>query len=385
MIDSHQPPRRMTRACSPDNVRPMRAPSTRLVAIFLSTFVGAVTGCGGDDDGDGADAGPGADTGTASEWEVVQQDLPGALLSVWGTSARRRLGGRRRSDGDGPTVLHYDGADVARRSTPARRATCGGCSASAGGPVYMGGAGGAHPPLPGRRVHADGDAAQPTSPCSASGAARPTTCGRSAARSAARSGGFAWRLEGDDLGRRPRASRPRSPRPTRCGRSTAAAATTCGWSARRPRHPLGRQAFGEVERVGRRVAVHRARQRRALRRGRRHRHRHHPRERRLRLGRRHARRRSHPIGRRVPDRERRHRGRLVRRRSCTPRRGDAWRPRTRHQLRRRVRSTRSGSIRTAACGRSAARSSASRSSDGLHAPQALRRRSAQGVPDEDAN
>jgi hypothetical protein len=141
MIDSPPVAPRMTRACTPDNVRPMRAPSTGLVAILLSTLVAAVTGCGGDDDGDGADAGPGADTGTASEWEVVHQDLPGALLSVWGTSASDVWTVGSDPDGEGPTVLHYDGAEWQDLDT----GTVGGLwwvFGPAGGPVYMGGDGG---------------------------------------------------------------------------------------------------------------------------------------------------------------------------------------------------------------------------------------------------
>ena len=119
----------------------MRAPSERLVAIFLSTLVGAAAGCGGDDDGDGVDAGPGEDSGSASEWEAVQQDLPGALLSVWGSSTSDIWTVGTDPDGQGPMALHYDGAEWQTLDT----GTVGDLwwvFGLAGGPVYFGGAGG---------------------------------------------------------------------------------------------------------------------------------------------------------------------------------------------------------------------------------------------------
>jgi hypothetical protein len=73
-------------------------------------------------------------------WEVVHEGLPGALLSIWGTSATDvwAVGG---DVGDGPTVLHYDGT-----SWDAPAIESGGAlwwvHGFEGGPVYTGGEGG---------------------------------------------------------------------------------------------------------------------------------------------------------------------------------------------------------------------------------------------------
>lgn len=73
-------------------------------------------------------------------WQVVHRNLAGALLSVWGSSAKDvwAVGG---DAGDGPLVIHFDGASWSRLQT--------GTSGDllwifgfAGGPIYMGGDGG---------------------------------------------------------------------------------------------------------------------------------------------------------------------------------------------------------------------------------------------------
>ncbi len=76
-----------------------------------------------------------------STWSVVFEDLPGALISVWGTSATDiwTVGGD--PDGAGPWVLHFDG----ERWTKIETGTVGDLwwvHGTPGGPVYAGGAGG---------------------------------------------------------------------------------------------------------------------------------------------------------------------------------------------------------------------------------------------------
>lgn len=74
-------------------------------------------------------------------WQVVHQDLAGGLLSVWGTSSNDVWAVGGDPDGEGPTVLHFDGSKWAALST----GTTGDLSWVFGfdaGPVYMGGEGG---------------------------------------------------------------------------------------------------------------------------------------------------------------------------------------------------------------------------------------------------
>ncbi|MCA9516364.1 MAG: hypothetical protein KC635_15590 [Myxococcales bacterium] len=76
-------------------------------------------------------------------WEIVQEGLPGALLSVWGTSASDVWAvGADARDGSGPLVLHYDGTDWARVPTGRPAGTLWWVFGFEGGPVYMGGDGG---------------------------------------------------------------------------------------------------------------------------------------------------------------------------------------------------------------------------------------------------
>ena len=79
----------------------------------------------------------------SASWQLVFEDLPGALLSIWGTSERDvwSVGGDP-GDGTGPLVLHFDGRRWERRAT--------GITGDlwwvygfADGPVYMGGKDGA--------------------------------------------------------------------------------------------------------------------------------------------------------------------------------------------------------------------------------------------------
>lgn len=72
------------------------------------------------------------------EWSVVSQGLPGALLSVAGTSATD-VWAVGADKGQGPTVLHFDGAAWTAVPT-GTRGTLWWAHAFAGGPVFFGGA-----------------------------------------------------------------------------------------------------------------------------------------------------------------------------------------------------------------------------------------------------
>jgi hypothetical protein len=76
-------------------------------------------------------------------WRLVHQGLPGALLSVWGTSATDvwAVGGDAL-DGTGPTVIHFDGASWSRHPTPQLQGNLWWVFGFDGGPIYMGGEGG---------------------------------------------------------------------------------------------------------------------------------------------------------------------------------------------------------------------------------------------------
>lgn len=87
---------------------------------------------------DGGETDPGPAPGPT--WQLVLSELPGALISVWGTSASDvwAVGG---DAGDGPMVVRYDGASWTRLDT--------GVSGDlwwvhgfANGPVFMGGSDG---------------------------------------------------------------------------------------------------------------------------------------------------------------------------------------------------------------------------------------------------
>jgi hypothetical protein len=104
----------------------------RRVAWLMAPLL-SVVACAGADKSAGSEA---------QNWQLVHQDLPGALLSVWGSSEADvwSVGGDS-GDGLGPTVLHYDGAGWKRLVT--------GTSGDLlwvfgfrGGPVYLGGDGG---------------------------------------------------------------------------------------------------------------------------------------------------------------------------------------------------------------------------------------------------
>lgn len=106
---------------------------TRLLSVCLLVPAGLGCGGGGDDDGDDGDGG----------WEVIGQDQPAALLSVWGTATDDvwAVGGDPGDD-TGPLVLHYDGSAWTRLDSGQRGLDLWWVFGFEGGPVFMSGAGG---------------------------------------------------------------------------------------------------------------------------------------------------------------------------------------------------------------------------------------------------
>lgn len=75
-------------------------------------------------------------------WQLVHASLPGALLSVWGTSASDVwAAGTDAADGKGPTVLHFDGAGWTQLET-GETGDLWWVFGFDEGPIYFGGAGG---------------------------------------------------------------------------------------------------------------------------------------------------------------------------------------------------------------------------------------------------
>ena len=79
----------------------------------------------------------------SATWEVVERDLPGALLSVWGASSSDiwTVGGDAR-DGSGPMVLRYDGNTWSRVETGRDAGALWWVFGFSDGPVFLGGEGG---------------------------------------------------------------------------------------------------------------------------------------------------------------------------------------------------------------------------------------------------
>lgn len=98
----------------------------RFAALILVTLL-ASTACNGE---------------SAPTWQVVHEELPGALMSVWGTSSTDVwLVGADAGDGKGPLVLHFDGDTWTRKNTGAT-GNLWWVTGFAGGPVFLGGEGG---------------------------------------------------------------------------------------------------------------------------------------------------------------------------------------------------------------------------------------------------
>jgi len=140
--------------------------------------------------------GCGDDDAPAAEWQIVHEGLPGALLSVWGTSATDvwAVGGDAR-DGTGPTVLHYDGSAWERVETGRDSGTLWWVFGFEGGPIYMGGEGGVI------LRYEDGSFTETTTPGTGTvfgiWGSSPTDLWAVGGGSDAM-GGFAWRLDGGD-------------------------------------------------------------------------------------------------------------------------------------------------------------------------------------------
>ncbi|KIG14427.1 BNR repeat domain protein [Enhygromyxa salina] len=76
-------------------------------------------------------------------WEIVHRGLPGALLSVWGTSSTNvwAVGGDSQ-DGLGPTIIHFDGETWTRVESGQTQGSLWWVFGFEDGPVFMGGEGG---------------------------------------------------------------------------------------------------------------------------------------------------------------------------------------------------------------------------------------------------
>ena len=133
--------------------------------------------------------------GDTAPWQLVHQELPGALLSVWGTSATDVWAvGADARDGRGPLALHYDGTAWTRLDTGRTQGDLWWIFGFADGPVFAGGdggvilryEGGAFTPMssPGTATVFGIWGASPTEMWAVGGASES-------------SGGFAWRLQGD--------------------------------------------------------------------------------------------------------------------------------------------------------------------------------------------
>ena len=80
--------------------------------------------------------------GPEESWQVVLDGVPGALLSVWGSSAGDVWAvGADVGDGAGPTVLHLDNGSWSRLET-GQSGDLWWVHGFAGGPLFMGGSGG---------------------------------------------------------------------------------------------------------------------------------------------------------------------------------------------------------------------------------------------------
>jgi hypothetical protein len=138
---------------------------------------------------------PASDDDDSARWAVVQADLPGALLSVWGTASDDVWSvGADAGDGSGPQVVHFDGERWTHVPTGQTEGDLWWVFGFAGGPIYMGGEGGVIVRLqdgtftpmltPGTNTVYGIWGASPDDLWAVGGASDAT-------------GGFAWRLVGD--------------------------------------------------------------------------------------------------------------------------------------------------------------------------------------------
>lgn len=105
------------------------------LGLVVGLIGSLAVGCSGSDDGD--------DDVQPAGWQVVYEELPGALLSVWGTSAEDVWAvGADARDGTGPLVLHYEGTAWERIETGQSAGNLWWVFGFESGPIYMGGDGG---------------------------------------------------------------------------------------------------------------------------------------------------------------------------------------------------------------------------------------------------
>ena len=110
---------------------PRRVPGVIARTMALSTALLAVPGC--DDN----------DVPPSYQWQALQQDLPGALLSVWGTSDQNVYAvGSDARDGTGPLAMRFDGTRWTRIDTGLRRGNLWWVYGPTPDTVFMVGAGG---------------------------------------------------------------------------------------------------------------------------------------------------------------------------------------------------------------------------------------------------
>ena len=84
----------------------------------------------------------GSQEASSPPWQIVEPHLDSALLSVWGTSASDVwAAGSDARDGQGPLVLHFDGASWQRLPT-GQNGDLWWAFGFEAGPLYLGGVGG---------------------------------------------------------------------------------------------------------------------------------------------------------------------------------------------------------------------------------------------------
>jgi hypothetical protein len=140
-----------------------------------------------------------------ASWQVVHDGLPGALLSVWGSSASDVWAvGADAGDGAGPTVLHLEGGSWSRLET-GQSGDLWWVHGFAGGPLFMGGSGGTilrFDPSGGgsgftRMNTPGGPAATGSGVVFGVWGSSPDEMWAVGGAAGGASGAFAWRLEGD--------------------------------------------------------------------------------------------------------------------------------------------------------------------------------------------
>ena len=172
----------------------MFATGKDLVAALLPLVLGVAAACGGDNSGDDDGSDAGNDAG-AGPWEVVQQGLPGALFSIWGTASDDIWAAGSDTGLRGPLVEHYDGTTWRDLDT-GMAGDLWWVFGFPGGPVYLGGSGGTI------LLWQDGQftrMATPTQGVTVFGiwGCSPDDVWAVGGEEGGQRGGFAWRLQGD--------------------------------------------------------------------------------------------------------------------------------------------------------------------------------------------